>query len=72
MPPFICVDSPGFELFFSFRARRLEHVEKENKELLERLETQNSELLATRQVRHNKNEQLEEQKYPVDFLHFIF
>jgi hypothetical protein len=39
---------------FSFRARRLEQVEKENKELLERLETQNSELLATRQVRHNK------------------
>jgi hypothetical protein len=37
--------------FFSFRARRLEQVEKENKELLERLETQNSELLATRQVR---------------------
>jgi hypothetical protein len=40
--------------FSSFRARRLEQVEKENKELLERLETQNSELLATRQVRHNK------------------
>jgi hypothetical protein len=49
------LDAPGFEqLLFSFRARRLEQVEKENKELLERLETQNSELLATRQVRHNK------------------
>ncbi len=49
------LDVPGFELLFSFRARRLEQVEKENKELLERLETQNSELLATRQVRHDRD-----------------